>query len=150
MYAKLRFFCFRPKILSLSNFSPKIEIVSLTCNLVRRLIRILIIQCQCSLFSVLDWKYSSVLNKRGGTLINFSNFFFFLKFGTKTNFNLNNSIAMLTFYVLDWKYLFWANLVQKINMVSLSWDLVPILIRICRIQWQCSLFLFEIGNTFFG
>ena len=27
--------------------------------------------------------------------------------------------------------------------------MIPKLIRICRIQWWCSLFLFLIGNTFF-
>ena len=43
----------------------------------------------------------------------------------------------------------WANLVQKIKDVSLSWNLVPTVIRICRIQWWCSLFLFYTENTFF-
>ena len=37
------------------------------------------------------------------------------------------------FSALDWKYPFWANLVQKIKIVSLSWNLVPKLIRIWRI-----------------
>ena len=45
-----------------------------------------------------------------------------------------------------WKYLFRANLVKKkqkkIKTVSLSWNLVPRLIQICRIQWCCSLFPF--------
>ena len=35
------------------------------------------------------------------------------------------------------------------KMTSLSWNLVPRLIRICRIQWWCSLFLFLIENTYF-
>ena len=35
-------------------------------------------------------------------------------------------------------------------MVTLSWSLVPTLIRTCRIQWWCSFFLFLIGNTLFG
>ena len=50
---------------------------------------------------------------------------------------------------LDWKYPFWANLVQKMKIVRLSWNLVPRLIWICRIQshveftfsvfgWECS------------
>ena len=52
--------------------------------------------------------------------------------------------------VSERKYLFWANLVQNIKIVSLSWDLVPSLIRICRIQWQWSLFPFLAGNTNFG
>ena len=29
---------------------------------------------------------------------------------------------------------------------TLSWNFVPRLIRICRIQWWCSLFLFLIGH----
>ena len=43
----------------------------------------------------------------------------------------------------------WANLVQKIKIISLNWNLVPTLIRTCRIQWWNSLFLFLIGSTFF-
>ena len=45
---------------------------------------------------------------------------------------------------------FWANVVQKIEIVSLSWNLVPRLIWISRIQWWCSLFLFLTRKTFFG
>ena len=33
---------------------------------------------------------------------------------------MHNSIAMFTFYVLNRKYSFWENLVQKIEIVSLS------------------------------
>ena len=42
-----------------------------------------------------------------------------------------------------------ANLVQKLNIVSLSRNLVPRLILKCRIQWWCSLFLFQTGNALF-
>ena len=45
---------------------------------------------------------------------------------------------------------FWANLVQKIKVVNLSWNMVPRLIWICRIQWSCSLFPFSTRNAFFG
>ena len=38
---------------------------------------------------------------------------------------------------------------KKIRMVSLSWNLVPRRIGICRIQWYCLLFLFKTGNTLF-
>ena len=44
---------------------------------------------------------------------------FKLKFGTKTNLNMQSSMVVFTFAVLDRKYLFWANLNQKIS-VSLS------------------------------
>ena len=40
------------------------------------------------------------------------------------------------------KYLFWVNLVQKLKIISLSWNFVPRLIQICRIPWRCSLSLF--------
>ena len=52
--------------------------------------------------------------------------------------------------VFNWKYLFWVNLVQKLEIISLSWNFVPRLIQICRIPWWCSLFLFLTGNTFLG
>ena len=73
-----------------------------------------------------------------------------LKFGTYTNSNMQNSMVMFILSVFDWKYPFWANLVQKIKIVTLCWNLVPRLIRICRIQWCCSLFLFSSGNSLLG
>ena len=73
-----------------------------------------------------------------------------LKFGTYTNWNIQSSTVMFTFSVFDQKYPFWANLLQKVKIISWSWNLVPRLIRICRIQWWCSLFLFLIGNMLFG
>ena len=63
---------------------------------------------------------------------------------------MQNSMGMLTFFVFGRKYSFWANLVQKIKIVSLRWNLIPILIRICRIQWCCSLFSFSTGSTLSG
>ena len=60
-------------------------------------------------------------------------------------------LMMLFIFFCFWvEYPFWANLVHKIKMVTLSWSLVPTLIRTCRIQWWCSFFLFLIGNTLFG
>ena len=50
----------------------------------------------------------------------------------------------------DRKYPFWTNLVQKVKIISLSWNLVPTLIRICWIQWRCSLFSFSNRNVFLG
>ena len=66
------------------------------------------------------------------------------------NLNTTNSLVMFNLSVLDWKYPFWVNLIQKMKIVSLSWNLVPILIQICIIQWWCSLFLFSTRNTFLG
>ena len=42
---------------------------------------------------------------------------FKLKFGTKTNLKMHNSMTMLTFSVFDNKYLSWANLVPKFKIV---------------------------------
>ena len=42
------------------------------------------------------------------------------------------------------------NLVQKLRIISLRWNIVPRLIQIYRIPWWCSLFLFSTGNTFLG
>ena len=39
-------------------------------------------------------------------------------------------MVMFTFSVSERKYYFWANLVQKIKIVKLCWNLVPGLIRI--------------------
>ena len=75
---------------------------------------------------------------------------FMLKFGTYTNPNMQNSMVMFIFSVFDWKYPFWANLAQKVKIISWSWNFVPRLIRICRIHWCCSRFLFSTGNTLFG
>ena len=45
---------------------------------------------------------------------------FELKFGTQINLNMQNSTAVFAFSRLDQKKPFWANLVQKIKIVSLS------------------------------
>ena len=37
---------------------------------------------------------------------------------------MQNSVMMTAFSVLDWKYRFWANLVQKIEIVIFNWDFV--------------------------
>ena len=75
---------------------------------------------------------------------------FTLKFGIYSNSNMQNSVVVFTFSVLDQKYHFGATLVQKIKIVSLSWNLILRLIWICGIQWWCSLFLLYTGKTHFG
>ena len=72
------------------------------------------------------------------------------KFGTNTNSNMQNSIVVLNFFVYGQKCSFWANLVQKVKIISLSWNSVPTLFRICRIQWRCSLFSFSVRNAILG
>ena len=110
-----------------------------------RLIRICRIQWCCS-FSCF-WVEIPFLGKFGPKN---QNCHFKLKFGTYTNSNMQNSMVMFIFLVFAWKYPFWANLVQKIKIVTLSLNLVPTLIRTCRIQWWCSFFWFLSGNTLFG
>ena len=124
----------------------KIKTVSLIWNLVPRLTEYAEfinggIHFFCVRPETLFWGKFSPKNK---------NCQFQLKFGTKTDSSMQNSMALITFSVLEWKHLFRANLVQKVKSVSLSWNLVARLIRRCRIQWWCSLFLFYSGNTHFG
>ena len=45
---------------------------------------------------------------------------FKLTFGTWTNSKMRNSMAMFIFYILDRKYSFSKNLVQKVEIASLS------------------------------
>ena len=75
---------------------------------------------------------------------------FKLKFGTYTNSNMQNSMVMFSFFVFDRKYPFWANLFQKVKIISWSWNLVARLIWICWIQSCCSLFSFLTGSAFLG
>ena len=75
---------------------------------------------------------------------------FILKFSTWTKLNMQNSMAMFNFSAFYWKYPFWANLVQKIKIVSLGSNFVFRLILICIIQWGCYFFQALILNTFFG
>ena len=69
---------------------------------------------------------------------------------TFTTQNANACSLWTVCSIFDWKYLFWVNLVQKLKIISFSWNFVPRLIQICRIPWWCSLFLFLTGNTFLG
>ena len=69
---------------------------------------------------------------------------------TQTNSNMHNSWAMFTFSVLEQRKTFWVNFVEKLKIVSLSWTLVASVIRTCRIQWCCLLFLFLTLNALFG
>ena len=41
-------------------------------------------------------------------------------------------------------------MVQKFKFFHSKWNLLFKIIRICRIQWWCSLHLFQAGNTLFG
>ena len=62
---------------------------------------------------------------------------------------MHNLMVMLTFPFFYPKYPFWAKFVQKNKIFSLSWNLLPRLIRICTIQYWCSLCL-RLGIPFLG
>ena len=119
------FFVFGRKYSVWDNLVQKINIVSLRWNLIPRIIWICWIQWCCSLFSFLT----------GNTLL--GQIWSKLSIFTAFMFPIRNA-------------LFCVNLVQKIKIISLSWNLVPTLIRICIIQWWYSLFSFAAGNTLFG
>ena len=111
------------------NLVQKIEIVSLSWNLVHRIIRICKIQwwcCPIFLFSTRN-SFLGIFGPEN------QNCQFKVKFDTYITLNMHNSMVMFTFSVVDWECPFWASLVQKIKIVSLSWNLVPKLIEICRI-----------------
>ena len=75
-------------------------------------------------------------------------YLFQIKFCIKINLNVLNLMVMLTLSVLEWKYPFWANLLQKIQFACLRWKLVSILIEIFWIRWWCLFVRFCTGNTF--
>ena len=58
-----------------------------------------------------------------------------MKVGTYIHMNMVNSMVIFDCIVLNWKYPFWVNLVQKGKIVGLRWYLVPKLIHICGIRW---------------
>ena len=94
-------------------------------------------------FSVLDQK-NSFLGKSGQKNQNCQ---FKLKFGTKTNLNMRNSMMMFTFSVFEHKYLSWVNLVQKFKIVSSKWNLIQRLTRICKIKWWCLFYPVSTENS---
>ena len=145
MHAQVRFFRFRPEIPISGKFGMKFKTVSVNWNLVLKLIRACRIQSWCSLFCVR--RETPFLGKFSPKNQNCQ---FTLKFGTKTNSNMQKSMVGFTFFVLDRKHPVWVKLVQKIKIVSLSQNLVPRLIRICRNQRWCSLFVFYTESILFG
>ena len=124
----------------------KFKIVTLSWNLVPTLIWTCKIQWSCSFFCF--WVEIPFWGKLGPK---HQNSHFKLKFGSDSNSSIQNSKVMLIPSVFDWKYLFWANLVQKVKIVSWSWNLVARLIQICRIKWCCFIFfVFEWKYLFWG
>ena len=99
------------------------------------------------LFSFCFWVGMPFLGKFGPKN---RNCHFMLKFDTYTNSRMQNSIVIFILSVFDWKYPFWANLVENFKIGSWRQNLLPRLIRICRIQWWCSRFWFSSENSLLG
>ena len=117
--------------------SKKIKNVSLSWILVPRLIQLCRIQWSCSLFLF---------------LFSTGNTFFEQNWSKKSKLSIFswNSVSRLIricirngdvhFLCFQPKIPFWVNLVQKIKIVSLIWNLVCRINRMCRIQWWYLLF----------
>ena len=112
-----------------ANLVWKIRTVNLSWNLEPKLIRICRIQQTCSLLTF-RWEtrfFGKLCSKK-------ENCQFKLEFGFSTNWNMQNSMVVFTFWFLDRKHPFWAILVRKIKTAILSWKLVQRLIPIWNIQ----------------
>ena len=137
------FFVFERKYSFSANLVQKVKIINLSWSLVPTLIRI----CRIHVHFFCFWSGIPFLGKFGPKTQNYQ---FKLKFGTYTNSTMQNSMMLFTFFVFEQKYSFSANLVQKVKIIILCWNLVTSLIRICRIQWRSSIFPFVTRNARFG
>ena len=64
---------------------------------------------------------------------------------------MQNSVVMLNFFfVLDRKYPFLRNLVQKVKILSLNWSLVRGLIWLCRFGGDAHFFCFRLEIPILG
>ena len=59
-------------------------------------------------------------------------------------------MVMFTLTFFDRKHPFGAILVQKTKIDSFGLNVVPRIIRLCKVPWWSSLFLFSTGITVFG
>ena len=66
------------------------------------------------------------------------------------NSNMQNSMMLFTFSVIDWKYRFWANFVQNLKIVSSIWKLDASLIRYAWFNDSVKFFLFWSDMSFLG
>ena len=152
----MRFFVLDRKYSFWPTLDQKIKIVTLSRNLVPRLIQICRIQWWCSLFPFFDQKYAFWANLVQKIKI------------VSLTWNLVHSLIMwicriqwwLSFYfsVLDQIYPLYTLYriypgqicSKKLKFLDLSWNLVPRLIQKCKFQWWCSFYLFYTGSTLFG
>ena len=130
---------------SLGKVGPKIQGASLRWNLLLRLIQICRIPWWFHFFFF--WPEIPFLGKFGQLNQNCQ---FELKFGSKTNSNMQNSMMIFSFSAFSHKYSSWANLFQKSKINCSKWSLLQSLIGICGIKWWCPFYLFYTRNTLFG
>ena len=126
------------------NFVQQFKTVSLSWNLVPKLIQYAKFHCDVHLICSFT---GNRLFRRLSSKMKYCSFK--VKPGTLTNSNMQNSIVKFIFSVLNWKYPFWEDLIQQIKIVSSRWNLVLGLIKTHKIQWKFSLFLFSSGNILF-
>ena len=145
MNGDLHFFCFWSGIHFLGKFSPKNQNCLSKLKFGTYTNRTCKIQWWYSLFPLLIgntlfgqiWSKKLKLSVQGKTL--YLNWFKYAEFNSDVHF-----------FRFGRKYSDWDNFFQSIKIISWSWNSVPILIRICKIQWWYSLFLFMIRRTLFG
>ena len=130
------------------NLVQKIKIVILSWNFILKFVFFKLKFCnqtnmnmQNSMVMLIFFCFRSEIACSGKFGPKNKNYYFELKFGANTNLNMQNLMVMQTFFILDWKYPFLVNLVQKFKIVTLCWSLVLRLIWICMIQWWCWFFL---------
>ena len=128
-----KFFC--------ANLVQKIRIVSLSLswNLVPRIICICRNQWWCLPLPFLT--RNTLFGKMSPKI---QNFLFKVKCDTWTSWKMQNSMVLINFSALGCEYTFWVNLVQKIKIVRISWNLV---IPIWTIEWW-SLFFFVFDRKY--
>ena len=125
-----------------ANLVKKIKIISLKRNLVPRLTWICEIQWWCSLFLFL-----TIISFMGKFDLKIHNCLLKVKFDTKTNLNMRNSMVVSILSVLDWK---WLHFLGKFGPKNHNCQFkLKIGTRIWRIQYWCSFFsVFDRKCTF--
>ena len=119
-----------------TNFVQKHKIVTLSLTL--------LFSCGIHYFHL--WLEVPFLSEFGP---NTQNCQFRLKLDIHSNWNKQNLVVMSTFSVFDWKK-FLGKFGPKSKISSFSWNVLPRLRQVSRVQWWCSLFLYLIGDTRFG
>ena len=140
----VHFFCFPREIPFLCNFGPKNQNYQFELKLGTYINLNMQNSVVVFIFSIFDQKYLFFLG-RGRISFKFVSLnwnlvprrWYLLPIGTYSK--MDNSLVVFTFSVQDWKSHFWAKLVQNLKIVSLSWNLVLILIQITFFCFQSEI-----------